>query len=177
MYEVDDLDRVVELSTAPRPDVGAPLPLVVSDEGHLLLAYIVSEPDPDWDGSDVTMVSPESNGLPIAVVQFRMPSAHMFGPPNDEAFGGHPLESRGLAPYAVFEVERSSWIRKHERMNAVHPYHNRERYLARRKHFVFAFHDSTFECIAESFETSVIRGSMHGAAARLVEILADGRGG
>lgn len=173
MYEVDDLDRVIELSNVPQSDVGAPLPLVVSDERHLLLAYLVSESDPAWDGSYVTMVSPESDGLPIVIVQFRWPSAHMFGPPNDEAFGGHPLASRGLSPYAVFEVGKSSWIRKHERMNSVHPSHNRERFLGRRKHFIFAFHDSTFECIAESFETSVIRGSMRSAAVRMVEMLAE----
>jgi hypothetical protein len=173
VYEVDNLDRVIELSSAAQPDVGAPLPLVVSDERHLFLAYIVSERDPAWDGSYVTVVSPESSGLPIAIVQFRWPSAHMFGPPNDEAFGGHPLASRGLSPYAVFEVEKSSWIRKHERMNSVHPSHDRERFLKGRKHFVFAFHDSTFECIAEGFETSVIRGSMRAAAGRIVEMLAD----
>ena len=172
MYEIDDLDRVIELSTAPQSDVGAPLPLVVSDEHHLLLAYLVSEPDPAWDGTYVTMVSPESDGLPIAIIQFCWPSAHMFGPPNDEAFGGHPLASRGLSPYAVFEVENSSWIRRHERMNSVHRSHNRERFLARRKHFIFAFHDSTFECIAQGFEVSMLRGSMRSAAARMVEMLA-----
>ena len=136
-----------------------------------LLAYIVSEPDPAWDGSYVTMVSPEFDSLPIAIVHFRRPSAHMFGPPNDEAFGGHPLASRGLSPYAVFEVEQSSWIRKHERMNSVHRSHNRERFLSRRKHFIFAFHDSTFECIAEAFEISIVRGSMRSAAAQMVEML------
>lgn len=173
MYEVDDLDRVVKLFNAPRPDIGAPLPLMVSDEGHLHLAYIMSEPDPAWDGKYVTMVSPESDGLAIAIIRFHWPSAHMFGPPNDEAFRGHPLASRGLSPYAVFEVENSSWIRKHERMNSVHPHHNRERFLALARHFIFAFHDSTFECIAESFETSVILGSMRSAATRMVEMLAE----
>jgi hypothetical protein len=172
VYEIDELDRVIELSIAPQSDIGAPLPLVISDEHRLLLAYIVSERDPAWDGSYVTLVSPDSDGLPIAIVQFRRPSAHMFGPPNDEAFGGHPLASRGLSPYAVFEVEHSSWIRKQERMNSVHRSHNRERFLARRKHFIFAFHDSTFECIAEAFEISTIRGSMRSAATRMIEMLA-----
>jgi hypothetical protein len=172
VYEIDDLDRVIELSSAPRPDVGAPLPLVIGDEHRLLLAYIISESDPAWDGSDVTIVSPELEGLPIAIVQFRRPSAHMFGPPNDEAFDGHPLASRGLSPYAVFEVEKSSWIRRLERMNSVHPDHNPERFLERRKHFIFAFHDSTFECIAEAFEVSTIRGSMRSATNRMVEMMA-----
>jgi hypothetical protein len=149
VYEVDSLDTVVELEDAPSPDIGAPLPMLLCDEGHLLLAYIVSEPDPAWDGTYVNVVSPESEGMAVACVRFKWPSAHMFGPPNDEAFSGHPLAARGLCPYAVFEVHDSSWIRKLERMNSVHPNHNRERFLEGLRHFVFAFHDSTFECVAE----------------------------
>lgn len=171
MYEVDAQDEVVELSDAPRPDIGAPLPLVLADEHHLLLAYLVSEPDPAWEGSYTTIVSPDSDGLTVAIVHFRRPSAHLFGPPNDEAFAGHLLASRGLRPYRVFEVRHSSWLGKLERMNAVHPQHDRERFLAGRRHFVFAFHDSTFECVARGFEVEVFRGSMRGALGRMTAIL------
>jgi hypothetical protein len=171
VYEVDSLDTVVELRDAPRPDIGAPLPMVLCDEYHLLLAYLASEPDPAWDGSYVTKVSPESEGMAVACVRFKWPSAHMFGPPNDEAFSGHPLAARGLHPYAVFEVHDSSWIRKLERMNSVHPSHNRERFLEGRRHFVFAFHDSTFECIADGFEVDLLRGSMRSAMSHMVELL------
>lgn len=173
MYEVDGLDRVVELSGVPQSSVGAPLPVVVSGEHHLLLAYIVSEPDPAWDGSSIRVVSPDLDGLPIAIIRFQRPSAHMFGPPNDEAFDGHPLASRGLRPYGVFEIEESSWIRKHERMNSVHPYHDRNRFMREKKHVVFAFHDSTFECIAVGFDVSITRGSMEQVAVRLAKLLAD----
>jgi hypothetical protein len=171
VYEVDSLDLVVELHDAPRPDIGAPLPVLLCDEHRLLLAYLVSEPDPAWDGSYVTMVSPESEGMAVACVRFKWPSAHMFGPPNDEAFSGHPLAARGLHPYAVFEVHDSSWIRKLERMNSVHPRHNRERFLAGLRHFVFAFHDSTFECVADGFEVDLIRGSMRSAISHMVTLL------
>jgi hypothetical protein len=163
VYEVDSLDTVVELHAAPRPDIGAPLPILLCDEHHLLLAYIVSEPDPEWDGSYATLVSPESGGMAVACVRFNWPSAHMLGPPNDEAFSGHPLANRGLHPYAVFEVHSSSWIRKLERMNSVHPRHNRQRFLEGLRHLVFAFHDSTFECIADGFDVEVLRGSMRSA--------------
>ncbi len=46
-------------------------------------------------------------------------------------------------------------------MNSVHPYHKPE-HFQRYKHFIFAFHDSTFECIAESFSASIHRGSTQG---------------
>ena len=49
MYEVDDRDTVVELHNVPSPDVGAPLPHLVCDEHHVLLAYLINEPDPAWD--------------------------------------------------------------------------------------------------------------------------------
>lgn len=175
MYEIDQFDRVIPLSGVPRPDIGTPLPVVVSDEQHLLLAYIALQRDPAWDELETRVVSPESLGLPVVIVDFRRPSAHLFGPPNDEAFAGHPLASHGLSPYAVFEIESSSWIRGYERMNSVHPMHNRERFLAARKHFIFAFHDSVFECIAGGFETTLIRGSIREARVGMLDMMADGR--
>lgn len=96
---------------------------------------------------------------PVALVEFTHAMAHMFGPPNDEAFSGHPLASRGVGPYSVHEVHHSSWIRRLERMNAVHPYHRPERF-AHYRHFIFAFHDTTFECIAETFSITVHTGSV-----------------
>ncbi len=171
MYSVDDLDAVVELPHCPRPDVGAPLPLVLGDDYGLVLAYLISEPDPNWDGSYVTAVFPQSDGLLVAIVRFTRPYAHMFGPPNDEAFHGHPLAQRGLAAYSVSEVHRSSWLRQLERMNSVHHHHDRDRFMASRRHFVWAFHDSTFECIAEGFEVEVRRGSIRTAMARMIELL------
>ena len=173
MYPVDDLDAVVRLHDCPRPDAGAPLPVVIGDDYQLLLAYLVSEPDPNWDGSYVTVVSPGSDGQLVAIVRFHQPYAHMFGPPNDEAFHGHPLAQRGLEAYSVSEIHHSSWLRQLERMNSVHPHHDRARFMDSRRHLVWAFHDSTFECIAEGFEVEVRRGSIHSAMARMMELLRD----
>ena len=50
MYQAKN-DLVIELSTAPKPDIGAPLPTILGDEEAVFLSYIVSEPDPDWDGT------------------------------------------------------------------------------------------------------------------------------
>jgi hypothetical protein len=174
VYEVDGLDEVVEVNGAPRPDVGAPLPVVVANEDALLLAYLLNEPDPNWDGAYATVVSPDSVGNAFAVVVFQELSAHMFGPPNDEAFEGHPLASRGLRPYGVFEVRRSSWLRRLERMNSVHPSHNRQRFMDGKRHYVFAFHDTTFECIAHGFTFEVRRGSMRSALDHMAGALKGG---
>lgn len=176
MYEGDSLDRVIELHDSPRPDFGAPLPLVVGDDLHLVLAYLVSEPDPAWDGTYVTVVTPESQEALVALIRFQWSSAHMFGPPNDEAFSGHPLAARGLRPYGIYEIRDSSWIRRLERMNSVHPRHDRTRLLEHLRHFVFAFHDTTFECVARGFDSEVFRGSRRLALERIAAELATGWG-
>jgi hypothetical protein len=107
----------------------------------------------------VKVLSEDPGGEPVALVSFTHPYAHMFGPPNDEAFEAHPLASHGLRPYAVFEVRDSSWIRNLDHMNSVHEYHRPESF-AKYHHFVFAFHDTTFECVAETFSLSVHTGSV-----------------
>lgn len=161
MYEVDEQDRVVELGDLPRSCTGAPLPAVIADENHLYVVYIVEELDSSWDGRSVRVVTSESDGEVVAVVQFSRPSAHFFGPPNDEAFEGHPLAGRGLRPYSAFEIENSSWVRNMEQRNRVHPQHSPSSYHDRR-HFVLAFHDSTFECVARGYKSQIFRGSAAG---------------
>ena len=158
MYSVDDQDRVLELKGVPQSDVGAPSPIVLSDERVTLLAYEVSgETFPD-DGRVLTDADLEMLVEEMALIEFQGCRSYMFGSPNDEAFDGHPLANRGLNPYGAFEVENSSWIRQLEKMNSVHPLH-RGGWLQRLKHFVFAFHDSTFECVARGFTISNHRGS------------------
>ncbi len=171
MYTVGFRDRVEELTTAPQSDVGAPLPVVVADEHRVLLAYLVSEPDPNWDGSYVNVVSADTAGA-VAIVSFARCSLHMFGPPNDESFGGHPLAKRGLVPYSVSEIHYSSWLKLRIKMNRVHSRHS-DSMFSDLRHFIFAFHDSTFECLATDFTVSMFRGSINDAMAHMVSMLAE----
>ncbi len=169
MYQVDEQDQVIELKDVPQSSVGAPMPIVVAGEHEVFLTYYLQDTPEDWDGTWVRLVDADSAGEPVAVVKFQSCCAHMFGPPNDEAFHGHPLAARGLAPYGVFEVQHSSWIRRLEQMNAVHPSHDKQRFMQDKRHFVFSFHDSTFECIAHGFEFEVATGSVKSVAALLLE--------
>ncbi len=57
-------------------------------------------------------------------------------------------------------------------MNAVHPCHRPE-HFAGFKHYIFAFHDSTFECIAEGFTCEVYRCSIR-ATVRLTATMLGG---
>jgi hypothetical protein len=169
MYEVDDKDEVFELQMAPQSSVGAPNPIVLAGEDDVFLAYYTQDDSHGWDGTSARIVGIDTEGEPVAVVRFRRCSAHLFGPPNDEAFGGHPLADRGLSPYGVFEIKDSSWVRKLERMNAVHPNHDKHRFMRNKKHFVFSFHDTTFVFVAESFTVEVSTGSVKRVIRRVLE--------
>ena len=141
MYAIDERDRVILIDALPQPDVGAPIPVLVADEDRVALAYVARPTQPSHDES-------------ITVAEFVRPCAHMFGPPNDEAFEGHPLAGRGLEPYGVFRIEDSSWLRGLEQMNSVHEHHSAEAF-AQLAHYVFAFHDSTFEIIAADIDITI----------------------
>jgi hypothetical protein len=170
MYSVDKNDHVHELKDVPQASVGAPTPFVIGDEHTILLAYYMEENDKIWDGSYVKINGRETEGEPWAIAKFESSYSHMFGPPNDEAFTGHPLANRGLEPYAVFKIENSSWIRTLEKMNQVHPYHNSDSFK-KLNHYIFAFHDNTFECIADSFNIVVTRGSEKSIPLVMTEML------
>jgi hypothetical protein len=146
VYTVDEHDEVRPLPDVPQCDVGAPCPVVFGDEGLAIVAYFARRPR-SRDTDDT------------AFVHFRRCYAQTFGPPNDEAFDGHPLAARGLEPYGAFKVMNSSWLRGVEQMNAVHPDHRPELFR-RYHHYILSFHDSTFECLAHGYEVSVVEGPL-----------------
>src|SRR5205807_389197 len=83
----------------------------------------------------------------FAVIRFPLCTFLVFGAPNDEALGGHPLYKCGLRHYSVHEILGSSLVRELERRNSVHPRHDPESYLHGKKHYVLTFQDCTLECV------------------------------
>lgn len=132
MYAEIGADRVIPLDI-PLQSSGVPNPFLLVVNQELILGF--------RDAGDENWI----------VVKFRNPRVHFFGSPNDEALKGHPLYGRGLQPYNAGEVHNSSWIKELERRNRIHPLHNSRRFEALR-HFIFTFHDSTFECVAENVQ-------------------------
>ncbi len=151
MYIVDDRDTVAIISDVPQMDVGAPRPFVLADEPTLVLGYFAS-------------------GDKHALIHFHAVNAHMVGPPNDEALAGHPLAARGLKAYRAHLVHNSSWTRTLERLNRVHPSHDPKRF-DRLNHYIFCFHDSTFECIAESLSHRFVAGDERAIFERMLGLL------
>ncbi len=125
-------ETVIALDDVPSCDAGAPMPVVLSDAHHTWVSHYVAADDER------------------AVLRFDGVDSSLFGGPNDEALNGHRLSGKGLAPYRFHEVIGSAWISARERENSVHPAH-RGGWHALLRHFVFTFHDETFECIARSY--------------------------
>jgi hypothetical protein len=156
-----NVEMLLELIGIPPSSTGAPCPMIVTGEHFLHLAYVLEEPLESREEVTPMMVAEHTPRRNCALIRFEHAYAHIFGPPGDEAVQGHPLAPLGLRPYSAFEVANSPWIRGVERMNSVHPSHQPE-FFAPFRHFIFVFHDSTFECIARGFEVSIHTGSVAG---------------
>lgn len=132
-------------------DMGAPMPQLIANDHRTFLIFLVRTVDPTWDGRSVTVMDPASaHAEQLALVEFHWCTSARLGAPNDEVFHGHPLEGKGLDGYTAQLVRNSHWVAELERINSVHSSYRAESWSTR-NHYIFWFHDSTFECIAESF--------------------------
>lgn len=143
-----------------RWDVGAPLPFLLCNDDRTFLTFYVSEQNLSWDGTRVKIVDPASTEeVSLCLVKFNGCASAKLGHPNDEAQRGHPLEGRGLEGYTAQIVKNSPWLNEVAKTNSAHPKDNPETWNSL-NHYVFWFHDSTFECLAESYEVEVSSETM-----------------
>ena len=150
-------------------DAGAPLPHLFVNDYRTYLTFYVAEPDPNWDGRHVKVKDPGS-GLTelLALVEFKRCRCARLGAPNDEVLEGHPLSGRGQVAYTAQLVKNSRWLAEIEEINKVHRLYDPSHWR-RCNHYIFWFHDTTFDCIAESYSVEVYRESMKDMLARVVE--------
>jgi len=148
---------------------GAPLPHLIANDYKTLLVFLVDRPDPKWDGSYVTIKSPADRDVEsLALVEFIRCASAKLGNPNDEVLSGHPLDGKGLDPYTPQIVRNSRWLAELERINSVHRQYNPERWR-KLNHYVFWFHDTTFECVAESYKLELFEESVFNLLARVCQ--------
>lgn len=84
------------------------------------------------------------------IVTFKNCSITKFGYPNDDAWRAIP-RTKNLT-YDAYEVFESEWDNELDRLNRFgFPNYQRRR----RRHFVWLFHDSSFECLAEDWSARV----------------------
>jgi hypothetical protein len=110
-----------------------------------------------------------TNGqMEFGQIEFDRCSSTSFGSPGDETFNGHPLYGSGFEGYRAMRVINSPWIAQLRKIDSVHARHNPDAFETK-SHFIFPFHDSTFECVAHSFKTTRGVGPLSEAAKKIVE--------
>lgn len=121
------------------PDAGAPHPVLLQTDNSAALMFDAREKLQDGTLSEV---------VDIAIIRFPTCHATRIGYPNDEASAGIP-RFEGIV-YGAYEIPNSLWIDEVRELNRhSFPY---TPYLVEAKHIVFAFHDSTFECIGKEMQ-------------------------
>ena len=136
-------------------DTGAPLPFLLQNDYRTFLVFFLRDVDPVWDGTYVNIRrADDPSPSNLAVVEFKGCICTKMGTPNDEVFEGHPLTGKGFRGYRPLEVKNSLWIKELETINSIHRGYRPEAWR-NLNHYIFGFHDSTFECVAESFIVEV----------------------
>lgn len=90
-------------------------------------------------------------GIGLAVVRFDLCVQSKFGYPNDEAHFSIP-RTRGLG-YGCFEVLDSPW---NEEICALNRHAFPDTVPCKSRHFLFLFHDSSFECLARGCTIEIV---------------------
>lgn len=143
----EEKDKVVRLDLGVSPEAGVSGALLLQNEYAAYLTFNAMRPRSDGMYEEAG----------IAIVEFIRCSTTKFGYPNDEAIGGHPLSSKGLEAYDIFEVLNSSWIIEQEKQNRI-SFPDRT-HMSWKRHFIFTFHDSTFECLAQDIKLTISEDS------------------
>jgi hypothetical protein len=101
----------VPLEFSAQWDSGAPLPYLLQNDYKTFLIFLLSDTQPCYDGSFVTVVSPgDANPGNMAIVEFKGCVCSKMGTPNDEVYEGHPLHGKGFEGYRPLRVVNSEFL-------------------------------------------------------------------
>lgn len=135
------MEKVVPLVTDIKPEASVSGAQLLTDEYNTILSFNALRLMPDGFCHDAG----------CAVVRFEACSVSKFGYPNDEAWSGIP-RTRGLG-YGCYEVLNSPWNAEICELNK---YSFPKSVPSTDRHFLFLFHDSSFECLARDFKLDVV---------------------
>jgi hypothetical protein len=136
-------DEIVELDLGVEPNASVSGAVVLQTENMTILTFIAASEPP---------VGQYLEHDKTAIVEFQRCLLTRFGHPNDEARWGMPKYVN--CSYGIYEVKYSSWIKEVVAANRHSFPETRDDYVHR--HFLFAFHDSTFECLADDLSIKVV---------------------
>lgn len=130
-------------------DIGTPVPHLIKTDSQTFLLFLLHDTELQrYDFyADVANAQGEEH---FATVEFKGCVSAKMGVPNDEVFHGHPLHGKGLVAYSPLRVLNSTWIKELEAINSVHMQFSAD-FWNTLSHYIFGFHECTFECVAQSF--------------------------
>lgn len=137
-----NLDYAVPFDVGCVPQAAVSQPVLLQTDYATFLTFNAMRERPDGCRDDVG----------TAIVEVERCHVTCFGYPNDEALPGHPLYTRGLSAYGVFAVRNSRWVRALTERNRVAFPSTPD---SNQTHFIISFHDSCFECIADSLKVTL----------------------
>jgi hypothetical protein len=156
-----NMDRIIDLELGIQPEAAVSGAVVIQTEFSTVLTFNAMRP--------TDKMSPYGGPYMIdagtAIFRFKRCLATRFGYPNDEARDGIPRFKDTV--YGIYEVQHSSWIRDTIRDNRYRFPSTSDDYIGR--HLVFAFHDSTFECLTDDFEFELSTDPYTSILARIAE--------
>lgn len=158
-----ETDQVVKLDLGFKPEAAISGEVLVQTERSTFLTFNAMGLGPDGI---------HYRGIGFALLEFNICLQTRFGLPNDEALPGHPLYSKGVQTYAMYEVLNSSWIDQLAEQNRV-KFPTTTNFDSFR-HFILTFHESIFECVAEGFTSEVFDGPYEQLFARIAERVMSG---
>ncbi len=141
-------DTIVELNIGIRPEAAVSGGKLFQTEQSTFLTFNAMRPTDRMSPPGGLYM--EDAGT--ALFEFQRCLLTLFGYPNDEARGGIPRFA-GVS-YGIYEVQNSTWAKEVVRMNRYRFPNTTDDYVS--KHYLFAFHDSTFECLADNFKCEVV---------------------
>ena len=155
----ETIDEIVELELGVTPEAAVSGAVCLQTENETFLTFNAMRRTARLHSTGKPMM--EDAGT--VVVEFKRCLVSRFGYPNDEARFGIPQYKQ--ESYGIYEVRNSTWIKDIVRMNRYQFPNTKDNYVA--KHYLFTFHDSTFECLADDLILAVVDEPYHVTFERL----------
>ncbi|MGA1842991.1 MAG: hypothetical protein ACMUIS_00325 [bacterium] len=151
-------EKIIELDLGITPEAAISGPVLLQTDYSTFLTFNAMK-DTDKPFPDGGYYKEEAG---TAIVELIGCQITKFGYPNDEAWAGIP-RTKGLS-YGIYEVINSKWIRELAGLNR-YSFPDSGEWDSR--HFLFLFHDSCFECIADDLKIEISKEKYEDIFAKL----------
>lgn len=154
--------ELVEIKGLFEMDYGAPLPIILSSDNELLVAFFI-----DKENAYAIPQECDIYDAGVLTLEFKQCLKYTFGMPGNESMYGHPYSKLGMQACSFYELRNSDLIESLREIDKIHPFYNSERWKMY-KHYILTFHDNMFECVARGFEIIEEKTSFYNEASGML---------